>query len=78
MKAARSGLVTAIDGWAIAGIARQAGAPNDRSAGLDLMVHHGASVRAGDPLYLIHAGSELDLATAVALAERNCGYAISG
>jgi thymidine phosphorylase len=78
VKAERSGTVTAIDGWAIAGIARQAGAPNDRSAGLDLMVHHGASVRAGDPLYLIHAGSELDLAAAAALAERSSGYVIAG
>ena len=78
VKAPRSGIVTAIDGWAIAGIARRAGAPNDRGAGLDLLVRCGAAVRAGEPLYLVHASSELDLASAVAFAEQECGYAIKG
>jgi thymidine phosphorylase len=77
VKAPRSGIVTAIDGWAIAGIARQAGAPGDRGAGLDLLVGHGAQVRAGDPLYVVHAGSDLDLAAALARAEADSGYTIS-
>jgi len=76
VSAPRSGEITAIDGWVIAGIARQAGAPSDRGAGLDLLVRHGATVRAGDPLYLIHANSERDLDTAAAVAEHACGYEI--
>jgi thymidine phosphorylase len=78
VKASRSGIVTTINGWAIAGIARQAGAPSDRGAGLDLLVRVGARIRAGDPLYVIHASSELDLASAAALAGHDCGFTIAG
>jgi thymidine phosphorylase len=76
VKATQSGIVSAIDGWAIAGVARRAGAPSDRSAGLDLLVRCGDQVRAGDPLYIVHASSELDLAAATAFAEQGCGYTI--
>jgi thymidine phosphorylase len=76
VKARRSGTVREIDGWAIAGIARLAGAPMDKSAGIDLMAQPGEQVRAGDPLYMIHAGSEADLAAAAALATKSSGYGL--
>jgi thymidine phosphorylase len=75
--ARRTGVVTAIDGWTIAGIARRAGAPSDGGAGLDLVARYGEAIRAGDPLYVIHASQETDLAAAAALAAQDCGYAIA-
>lgn len=73
----RSGIVTAIDGWAIAGIARRAGAPSDQRAGLDLLRRVNDPVRAGDPLYLIHASSESDAEAAIGMAARGNGFEIS-
>jgi thymidine phosphorylase len=52
--AQRSGVVTSVDGWAIAGVARAAGAPDDLSAGVDLLVSVGQTVEVGDPLFQIH------------------------
>ncbi|SAL23597.1 ATP-binding protein PhnN [Caballeronia sordidicola] len=52
--ALRSGIITGVDGWAIAGIARAAGAPDDLSAGVDLLVSAGQAVEAGDVLFRIH------------------------
>lgn len=78
VKAKRSGTVTAVDGWTIAGIARRAGAPSDQGAGLDLLVRQNDDVRAGDPLYMVHANAEAELASAVALADTDCGYVIAG
>jgi thymidine phosphorylase len=77
VKATRSGTVTEINSWTIAGIARRAGAPMDKSAGVDLLCREGADLRAGDPLYLVHAGSETDLATAIADAEQDSGYSLA-
>lgn len=77
VEATRSGVVTSIDDWMLAGVARRAGAPNDRGAGLDLLAHLGDRVRADDALYLIHASSEADLASASVLAGQNCGYLLS-
>jgi len=62
----------------VAGVARLAGAPSDLRSGLDLMHAVGDSVRAGEPLYVIHAGSETDLATAANKATAAHGYLIGG
>lgn len=78
VNAPSSGAVAEIDGWCVAGLARLAGAPMDKSAGIDLMARVGETVRAGDPLYLIHAGSEADLATAAAAAVKANGYVLRG
>jgi thymidine phosphorylase len=78
VKAPRSGTVMAVDGWTIAGIGRRAGAPSDQGAGLDLLVRQNDVVRAGDPLYLIHANAETELASALALVDTDCGYVIAG
>ncbi len=69
-----SGVVSAIDGWCLAGIARAAGAPADLGAGIDLKVRARERVRAGEPLYVIHASSERGLAAGLAAAEQANGY----
>lgn len=76
VRAGRSGVVREIDGWAVAGIARRAGAPFDKSAGVDLKRGVGEQVRMGEPLFAIHASSAADLDEATRLAEAGDCYAI--
>lgn len=76
VRAGRSGLIEEIDGWAVAGIARRAGAPFDKSAGVDLKMRVGEEVRAGDALFAIHASSAADLDEAKRLAEAEACYLI--
>ncbi|KRE22003.1 thymidine phosphorylase [Bosea sp. Root483D1] len=72
-----AGTVTEIDGWAVAGIARRAGAPFDKAAGIDLRRHVGDTVAAGDPLFAIHASASSDLEEAKAMADSCDCYVIS-
>jgi len=74
----RSGTVTRIDGYAISGIARDAGAPLDKSAGVDLLARIGDRVRPGDPLYLIHGSAAAPLEAAAARANDVSGYILEG
>ncbi len=53
--AGRAGIVTAIDNRRIARVAKLAGAPREKAAGVDLHVKLGERVEAGQPLYTIHA-----------------------
>lgn len=62
-------MVSGIDGWTIAGIARLAGAPVDKGSGIDLLCQVGEVVRVGDPLYRIHAATSDSLAACVALVQ---------
>jgi thymidine phosphorylase len=66
--------VTAIDCHLIARIARMAGAPIDKTAGIDLFAKIGSQMRAGDPLYRIHAGTQTGLDFARDLAADSSGY----
>jgi thymidine phosphorylase len=77
VRSPKAGLVTEIDGWAVAGIARRAGAPFDKAAGIDLRRHVGDSVAMGDPLFAIHASASSDLDEARAMAESCECYVIS-
>lgn len=77
VRSPKAGLVTEIDGWAVAGIARRAGAPFDKAAGIDLRRHVGDSVVVGDPLFAIHASASSDLDEAKAMAESCDCYVIS-
>jgi len=70
----RDGSVAAIDCHLIARIARLAGAPMDKGAGIDLLRKVGDQVRRGDPLYRIHAQSETGLRFACDLAAEGSGY----
>jgi thymidine phosphorylase len=75
--AARDGTVTAIDNLQLARIARLAGAPQVMGAGVDLLRKVGDAVRAGQPLYRVHARYAADLAYARDLAARSSGYVVT-
>lgn len=74
--AREGGSVAAIDCHLIARIARLAGAPMDKGAGIDLLRKIGDQVRRGEPLYRIHAESNAGLAFARDLATDDSGYRI--
>lgn len=76
MGAESNGTVRAIDCHRIARIARLAGAPMDKGAGIDLLRKVGDSVRKGDALYRIYAVSETGLGFARELAEEDSGYEV--
>ncbi len=72
----RSGVVRSIDGWAIAGIARRAGAPQDQSAGLDLLRRVGDKVVVGEELYGVYAGTSAYADAASQMARQFSGFTI--
>jgi thymidine phosphorylase len=76
IRAPRAGRVRTIDCQRIARIARLAGAPMDKGAGIDLLHKVGAEVRANDPLYRIHAESPTGLGYACELAFEDPGYEV--
>ncbi len=55
--APHAGVVEAIDGWAVAELARAAGAPSDLGAGVDLLCEVGQRVAQHQPILRIHASS---------------------
>jgi len=75
--AASSGSVTAIDCERIARIARLAGAPMDKGAGIDLLHKVGSAVHGGEALYRIYANSETGLGFARDLAAEHPGYELA-
>lgn len=74
--ATRSGEVTAIDCYRVASIARQAGAPMDKGAGIDFHASVGSTIEAGKPLYRIVANIETDFRRAIGAAEQRSGIEI--
>jgi thymidine phosphorylase len=64
IRAEVSGRVCEIDCWRIARVAKRAGAPAHAAAGVRLLQRVGDEVRAGDPLYEIHAQSRSQLTSA--------------
>jgi thymidine phosphorylase len=76
--APRDGFVSGIDCYRIARIARMAGAPTDKGAGVDLFKKVGDPVLAGEPLYRIHAEHPTDFRFATEMAEADLGYELSG
>ncbi len=76
--AQHSGLVNGIDCLRIARVARMAGAPAFKDAGVDLLKKIGDPVRQGEPLYRIHAGLDADLGFAAELAMQDSGFTING
>jgi len=67
-QARRSGRVIRIDNRRLARVAKLAGAPGDRSAGLVLHARVGARVETGDPLFTVHAEALGELGYALAYA----------
>ncbi len=74
--AAADGVVTGIDHFKRACIARLAGAPKAAGAGVDLLVRIGDPVATGQPLYRVHAAYCNELAFAHQSTERESGIAI--
>jgi thymidine phosphorylase len=72
----KAGVVTGIHNQLMAHIARLAGAPMDKGAGVDLMKKLGDPVAKGDVLYRVHAEFPPDLQFARDQSRRNCGYTI--
>jgi thymidine phosphorylase len=71
-----NGVVVEIDNLQMAHIARFAGAPMDKGAGVDLFKKLGDNVNKGEPLYRIHAEFPSDFKFAITLCERDSGYLI--
>ncbi len=59
-----------INNVAVAQIAREAGAPKEKGAGVLLRAKLGDQVKKGDPLLTIHSGTNQKLEAALALAEK--------
>ncbi len=72
--APRDGVVTGIDNLQIARIARFAGAPKVKGAGVDLFRKLGEAVVAGEPLYRVHAAYAADLEFARQACEKASGF----
>jgi thymidine phosphorylase len=72
----RAGAIKEIDGWAITEIARRAGAPLDKAAGVDILRNVGDTVAVGEPLFVIHASALGDLEEAARLAGSSQCYVI--
>jgi thymidine phosphorylase len=72
------GHVVAIDNFQMATIARLAGAPMDKGAGVDILRKVGDPVRRGEALYAIHAEFDADFSFARETARQYSGYTISG
>ncbi|MFO1352141.1 MAG: thymidine phosphorylase family protein, partial [Gammaproteobacteria bacterium] len=71
-----AGAVIAIDNLQIAKIARLAGAPLDKGAGVDVLKRLGDQVEPGESLYRIHAEFAADFTFARQAAAANSGYAL--
>ena len=65
--ATSDGVVYAVDSAAISTLARQAGAPTDKTAGVHLQIKRGDRFKKGDTLFEIHSSSEGRLTAATKL-----------
>ena len=74
--APHSGVVSTMDCYRLGRIARLAGAPLDKGAGVDLFKKISDKVEKGEPLYRIHSCFQSDFDFARAMAAENCGVAI--
>lgn len=63
-----SGRITRINPREISRIARRAGAPMDKSAGVDLLHLVGDEIVAGEALFMIHASVEADFQATAEIA----------
>ena len=69
MTAEANGRIFHIDNKMMSKVARAAGAPNDKAAGVLLLCERGDKVNKGDPLFEIHADSEICLDFAIKALE---------
>ncbi len=78
ISSSKEGYVTHILNRSIVQIARTAGAPKDKGAGILLHVTKGRKVKEGDPLFEIYADSKYKLAQAEKLARRSFPVVLEG
>jgi len=71
-----AGVVIGIDNLQMSHIARFAGAPMDKGAGVDIFKKLGEKVKKGEALYRVYAEFPSDFNFALELCERNNGYSI--
>jgi thymidine phosphorylase len=76
IKAQKSGYVSTIDNFLLSQIASLAGAPMDKTAGVDLFRKIGDKVAKDEPLYKIYASFQSDFEFATQLARAHSGYLI--
>jgi len=76
VRADKAGMVVSIDNLQMAKIARIAGAPMDKRAGVDLLHKTGDIVSEGDVLYQVYAEFMSDFEFARKLVEQDNGYII--
>jgi thymidine phosphorylase len=74
--APKTGRITAIDNEIIAKIARIAGAPDDKAAGLVIHKKVNEFVNKNDPLYTLYAESKFKLNLALEVINENNGYSL--
>jgi thymidine phosphorylase len=67
----RAGTITSIDNRRLARVAKLAGAPVAKAAGLDFLVRLGSVVTSGQPLFTLHAESPGELDYALAFVRDN-------
>jgi thymidine phosphorylase len=70
------GFVASVDCLRIAQLARLAGAPLDRGAGLDMLKRVGDEVRRGEPIFRIYTAGSAHFDLVEAAAEENNGFSI--
>src|SRR6478752_710996 len=76
VRAADDGAISEIDCLQLNRLARTAGAPIDKGAGIKLFSKIGDRVEKGQPLYRIHAYDQSELDLAATAARRDSGYVI--
>ena len=76
VRAERDGVVAAIDCLRLNRLARTAGAPLDKGAGIKLFKKIGNRVEQGEPLYRIHAFESSGFDLAVGMAQQDSAYRI--
>ena len=78
IEATQAGRVWNIDNRRLARVAKLAGAPAAKVAGLDLLVRLDDDVSVGQPLFTLHAASPGELAYALAFARENADLLVIG
>jgi AMP phosphorylase len=77
LKAWKSGVIMNIDNITIAKMARIAGAPRDKEAGIYLYKHEKQKVKKGEPIFTVYSDSKVKLQYALNIMKRINGITIS-
>ncbi|MDH4273872.1 MAG: thymidine phosphorylase family protein [Gammaproteobacteria bacterium] len=74
IRAPTAGVVVSIDNFYMSRLARLAGAPSAKGAGVDLLKKLGDPVTAGEPLYRVYAEYPADYQFALSYSQQSLGY----